>query len=595
MFPKQKIKPNFYQGRSETNEYFRYFGFHQDPFDSNEKENSLYLLPGWDQQIDLLVHYLSEENTLLILSGPKGVGKTTLINFFLLEAIHGFSPTETAVESGLSSGEFLIQLGDNIRTCQVIADNALMPEQILEVVSGAFDISMEGFFGSCKEQSDGLIDALQHCKQSCILLIDDAQELPDTSLELLLYMISLQSDAQHRLHVILIGDAELKKRLAKMAKTKHYDGLTHAVDLLPLTPSQTEYYLQHRFTSAGLSGEMPLSNSTKNKIYKLSGGVPGILNQLARQSLIEAVKKANGSSAATFLNSYKATLVGGAFLLASFAIILAYLGQNNTAPKKTPDSKQVAYHPVIVRKEQPELINSTGFSGASQAVLSVGRSIPVVPVTQVPKIQTQPQAGPEIPLQNRVQVEPNTSLQVQTQPQSPQIFIPPKAPTLIETNSLIDPDSMVSSENSDLIVPLKAVKKSQAMFLKNNLDTKVATSNSKPQKNGKIQSETTSPKNEKPLNYSKRLIHANAAHYTLRLTDMPSEISVKAFVAKNKLGGNVMYYSDKNSGKYVVVYGEYADLETAKRAIQLLPKPLRSFSAQPAEFSVIQQAIHQED
>lgn len=245
------------KGYTEMGGYFRHFGLKRDPFGIEEKESSLYLLPNWEQQIDLMLHYIRQENILLALTGPKGVGKTVFINFFLLEAIHGFSPTETAAQSDLVSGEFLVQLGDVIRTCQLIGDNALNPEQMLEVMIGAFDVSIEHFIGNFEAQSDILLEKLQYCKQSCVLLIDEAQALPEATLELLLYMINQQSETQHRLHVVLIGGTELKKRLTKISKLKDYQGLVHAVDLEPLNLSQTNYYLNHRFSAAGLEGQIP--------------------------------------------------------------------------------------------------------------------------------------------------------------------------------------------------------------------------------------------------------------------------------------------------------------------------------------------------
>src|ERR1700722_11118206 len=104
-----------FKGYAEMGGYFRHFGLKRDPFSLEEKESCLYLLPNWEQHIDLMLHYVRHENVLLALTGPKGIGKTIFVNFFLLEAIHGFSPTETAAQSDLVSGEFLVQLGDVVR------------------------------------------------------------------------------------------------------------------------------------------------------------------------------------------------------------------------------------------------------------------------------------------------------------------------------------------------------------------------------------------------------------------------------------------------------------------------------------------------
>lgn len=629
MFAKDKITQPSLEGNLEMSGYFRHFGLCQDPFGIDERESSFYLLPGWEQQIDLLVHYIRQENALLVLTGVKGVGKTTLVNFFLLEAIHGFAPTETAVQSDLESGEFLIQLGDNLRTCQLVADNVLTPEQILEVIGGAFDVATEDFSGTFKEQSDLLLESLQQCEQNCVLLIDNASELPDPTLDLLLYMISQQSDVQHRLHVVLIGQSDLKKRLSKITKSKNYDNLTYSLALEPMTLSQTEYYMKHRFLAAGLQGELPVSPAVINKIYKLSGGVPRMINQLSRQWLFDMLRKKNVSFLGAMFKPYKKTLIGGSFLLASFAVILTYLGQD-VGEKKVP-SIPVASHSVIIRNEmmqqlpvklappiKPVLISPQPVLLQNQITpiaKSVEQPVQVVPVA--PKVEpvkpvlapSQPVllerpvtivAAPK-PLEQPVQVSPvvpklhieakkeaQAPLKVQSLPAQIPI-LPPKQSTF-EKNLLIDPDSANVSENVGTAVPLlpsvKKPTKASSSSLGDNKSIAVLKADNKSAVNAKVVKEDSHPGN-----YTRRLMAMNPSHYTLKLSDMPSEAAAKAFIAKNKLGKNAMYYQDENDHQYILIYGEYADLETANRMISLLPKTLKRFDPIAYKIKLIQQAM----
>lgn len=573
---------NSFEEYPEISGYFRHFGLKRDPFGIEEKENNLYLLPNWEQQIDLMLHYIRHENALLTLTGPRGIGKTTLINFFLLEAIHGFSPTETAVQSDLAPGEFLVQLGDTMRTCQILADSALNPEQMIEVIAGAFDVSSEHFLGSFEDQADALLAGLQHCKQSCILLIDEAQELPDATLDLLLYMINQQSESQHRLHVVLIGESNLKKSLAKINKTKEYQELIHSIDLDPLNVSQTEYYLKHRFTAAGLQDEMLFSNGLINKIYKLSGGVPKLINQLARQSLINMLKKKKFSSISAIFKPYKKTFIGGGFLLASFAVILFYLGQDiKSKPQKTISPVSAPPTVTIQQPLQAEPQKTVPLATAPSAP-AVQQPLQAEPQKIAP-LATAPSTTPAVQQPLQAESQPNVQPQVQTPtPPSP-------ARSIVESSSLIEPDSDVAP-TSEVQAPLLRSSKKLLVGLKEKEAEKETTQKPKHISPKQPPAHQISEKSKAASNnYTKQLAQKNPSHYTLKLADGYSKGTLTALITRYKLGSNAAYYQSSVTSKYVLVYGEYANAETAKRAIALLPESLQEMQPEPYRISTVQE------
>lgn len=526
---------------SDQNGYFRHFGLKRDPFGVAEKESDFYLLPNWDQQIDLMLHYILHENVLLLLVGSHGVGKTTFINVFLLEALHGFSPNETAAQSDLLSGEFLVQVSDRVRTCQLMADSNLHPEQMLEVIVGAFELDGQALTGSLAEHAEGLLEALQENQQDSVLLIDDAEVLPETTLGLLLSMVNQQSESQHRFHVVLIGESLLKKRLAKINKAKEYN-LTHMMTVEPLNLTQTEYYLRHRFIATGLQGELPFSNGFINKIYKLSGGVPKLINQLARQALLDRVKKNKFSSWRILFKPYKKTFLGGIFLLASFAMILLYLGQDIKA--ELPRQKVVVNSVKVVNKTLP-------------------KSAPV------PRIVT-----PDIPVPS----------------------------SMVQTSSLIEPESKSIEQARQ--VPLKVVEKPFVAAVKvrdsNALipasPPRTQNTDSMVERDAEVESEKTQAAVKKAADVhtnvlsTKQMDKKKAAHYTLKLVELGSKTAAKAFIIRYKLGSHATYYAVNQKGvvHYVVAYGEYADAATAKQALLFLPKSLQQMTPKPYRMGLLQ-------
>jgi MSHA biogenesis protein MshM len=618
MFSTEISKQNYFNEPLEVSGYFRHFGLRHDPFAKDDKGISFYFLPHWEQNVDLILHYLRHENVLLVLTGPRGVGKTTLINFFLLEAIHGFAPTETAAQSNLRPGEFLVQVSDTTLSCQVIADNAFDCEQLLEVIANAFDTATEGLVGSFEEQAEILLNNLQHCKQHCVLLVDQAEKLPDATLSLLIYMINQQSDAQHKLHVILIGDSELKKPLTKLCKAKNYQNLLHTIELGALNLAQTEYYLKHRLAAAGLQDEVPFTSGSIQKIYKLSGGIPKIINQLARELLLKTLKKSSFSSINGIFKPYKKTLVGGSFLLTSFMLILLYLGQET---KTNSTASQTTYQPVVVESKpipfsdtkpsvptNPEPISSPAMSVPSQSVPSTSASSPAIPPAPTPALTTAvpPSGTAETiePLSSASQTQQasnplpaNTTLPPDTQkplPSQPATTPSPQS-SLTETSTLIEPNSIQTTESYPVRAPFLLRNKSSAAQRTEQTSIESIDRNLTNIMENAAKTSTKVPKKSKKTlqapSHGRSIMKLNPQHYTLKITNVSDPSAAMALAAKYKLGKNFMYYKAAGQNTYTLIYGEYADVGTAKRASLLLPKALRRFDVQPYQISTLQKPL----
>lgn len=584
MFSSEKSRQTISKEPSEMSGYFRHFGLRHDPFGKDEKGIGFYFLPHWEQNVDLILHYLRHENVLLVLTGPRGVGKTTLINFFLLEAIHGFAPTETAAQSNLRPGEFLVQVSDTTLSCQVIADSAFDCEQLLEVIANAFDAAPGELVGSFEEQAEILLNNLQHCKQHCILLLDQAEKLPDATLSLLLYMLNQQSDAQHQLHVVLIGDSELKKPLMKLCKAKHYQGLSHNIELGPLNLAQTEYYLKHRLTTAGLQGEIPFTSGSIQKIYKLSGGVPKTINQLARELLLKTLKKNNFSSIGGVFKPYKKTLVGGSFLLASFMLILLYLGQPQAY---STTASQTTYQPVVIESRPIQSSSTKHFVPpnpepiATSVPTSGGAPNAIEPIPSDTQTQQKSAANP-------VFSNTTTPPAIQTPLPVQQSISPPQPSSLTETSSLIEPSSMQLADSAPVRAPFlrpnklaQVTEKTSIESMDKNILSSAENTAKKPTK--------TAKKSKKILQvYASPIMKLNPQHYTLKITSVSNQSVAKALAAKYQLGKNLTYYQSAGQNVYVLIYGEYADVGTAKHALLLLPKALKDLDPQPYRISILQ-------
>lgn len=96
----------------------------------------------------------------------------------------------------------------------------------------------------------------------------------------------------------------------------------------------------------------------------------------------------------------------------------------------------------------------------------------------------------------------------------------------------------------------------------------------------------------------KRLLERDQTHYTLQLLGARKEDNVQRFIQQNALQEKADYYRTTLSGKewYVVVYGDYPDLQAAKAALQSMPEHLKKAAAAPwiRDLKSVQQDIQKD-
>jgi general secretion pathway protein A len=117
--------------------------------------------------------------------------------------------------------------------------------------------------------------------------VDEAQDLPDETLEELRLLSNLETEKEKLLQIVLIGQPELKKRLFLDSMRQLSQRMTVRAILMPLTMSETFDYINYRLIKAG-KGLPTFEEDAKRLIYKFSKGVPRLINLVASRSLMAA-------------------------------------------------------------------------------------------------------------------------------------------------------------------------------------------------------------------------------------------------------------------------------------------------------------------
>jgi general secretion pathway protein A len=245
--------------------YTSFFGLNERPFSITPDPRYLYMSERHAEALAHLIYGVRESGGFIQLTGEVGTGKTTLVRS-LLQQLPDFADVAVVLNSQLSRVEFLSSICEELHT--------ELPEQR----------------NSIKALTDVLNSYLltnHSLGRRTILIVDEAQNLRVDVLEQVRLLTNLETAKQKLLQIILIGQPELRELLARNDMRQLAQRITGRYHLEPLTRAETSAYIEHRLKVAGAIGSI-FSAAAKRELFRLSGGVPRMINVIADRALLGA-------------------------------------------------------------------------------------------------------------------------------------------------------------------------------------------------------------------------------------------------------------------------------------------------------------------
>ncbi len=246
--------------------YHTYFGLQEPAFSIAVNPRYLYMS---QQHKEALAHLLYGVvgGGFVMLTGEVGTGKTTIIRC-LLE-----------------------QMPENTDIAIVMNPMSNVPE-LLSIICDELGASYIKDEPSIKNLTDDLHHYLlkNHTKgRNTVLLVDEAQLLSIEALEHIRLLTNLETTTQKLLHIILVGQPELKTLLLQPELRQLVQRITARFHLEPLTLPETLEYIRHRLKVAGmLEGRNPFPYHIIKRIHSFTGGIPRLINVICERCLIGA-------------------------------------------------------------------------------------------------------------------------------------------------------------------------------------------------------------------------------------------------------------------------------------------------------------------
>ena len=123
-----------------------------------------------------------------------------------------------------------------------------------------------------------------------VLIIDEAQDMPDKTLEMARLLSNLETERQKLLQIVLVGQPELRTKLAKPKFRQLAQRITVRYHLGTLSRKDTEEYIHHRLAVAGANRSeattIHFDAGAVKEIYRYSQGTPRLINAISDKVLL---------------------------------------------------------------------------------------------------------------------------------------------------------------------------------------------------------------------------------------------------------------------------------------------------------------------
>jgi general secretion pathway protein A len=128
------------------------------------------------------------------------------------------------------------------------------------------------------------VDSLSQLQATAIVIIDEAQNLPPDVMEQI-RVLAEAGDASSLVQVVLVGQPSLIARLRRREYTSLRQRAAVRATLAPLPADEIDGYIVHRLTAAATTPRVHFDQSALDRIYRLSRGVPRLINLIGDRAL----------------------------------------------------------------------------------------------------------------------------------------------------------------------------------------------------------------------------------------------------------------------------------------------------------------------
>ena len=244
--------------------YEEFYNLTGKPFQLSPDPSFFFGSRGHKRAMAYLEYGVEQAEGFIVITGEVGAGKTTLVrNLF----------------EGLNRNEVI--------AAQLVSTQ-LEADDMLRAVCSAFGLE---FRGNKAERLLALESFLLDCQRKgkrCLLVVDEAQNLPPAAVEELRMLSNFQTSSGSLLQSFLVGQPEFRSTLQSPSMRQLRQRVIATYHLGPLDEEETRDYIKHRLQRVGWQNDPEFSNEAFEALHEYAAGVPRRINTVCDRLLLMA-------------------------------------------------------------------------------------------------------------------------------------------------------------------------------------------------------------------------------------------------------------------------------------------------------------------
>jgi type II secretory pathway predicted ATPase ExeA len=240
-----------------------HFGFRYHPFARHTPKEALLHHRGFEEALGRL-RFSVELDAIALLVAESGCGKSLLL------------------------GQLADELQQTDFSVLYFAHSTTGPFGLINVLARKVGLAPRR---SRSETADLLMERMLDGERRHLLVIDEAHQLPDATLDDIRLLTIADFDRKTPFLLLLAGQPILDERLAEPVHYALDQRITTIARLLPLSQEETRDYLDTRLAAAGAKRQPVFDDDALGALFDGAAGVPRRINTLATSALIVAAAR----------------------------------------------------------------------------------------------------------------------------------------------------------------------------------------------------------------------------------------------------------------------------------------------------------------
>jgi general secretion pathway protein A len=243
--------------------YLKFFNLKSDPFHITPDPEFLFLSSGHKEALGGIIYGIEKRKGFVCITGEVGTGKTTIIRSALEKISKDYIKPIYFFNVHLSFSELLKTIFNE-----------------MEVASPPDDV-----YGMIRLLHKILIEEYRK-NHIVVLIIDEAQNMPDETLEKLRMLSNLETKKDKLLQIILVGQPELEKKLRQHKLRQLNQRIAIKTRIASLSYKERLAYIHHRLSMVAMDSVPVFKTNALKIIADFSKGIPRVLNIICDNALI---------------------------------------------------------------------------------------------------------------------------------------------------------------------------------------------------------------------------------------------------------------------------------------------------------------------